>query len=386
MKEKLLPILVVISIVLMAWLSPKYTVGFKGGKIFRQEFVTGRVIKVLNENLMKDPVMEGKFRGNQTLEVKLLDGSMKGKTVSVYNSLSNLHNTYGKPGLKAIFTVRENNGKKIVWLYNEKRDTYIYILSSIFLLIVCILGKIKGIKSILSLIFTGAVIIYIMIPLMFSGVNPIPIAIGLASIITLVSFLLIGGFERKTYSAIIGAIFGITLAGTISYLSGIIMNLSGINMEGGEQLLYIAKNHSLQVQGLLFVAILIGSLGAVMDVAMSIASSVNELHQTNPTMGGKKLFISAMNIGKDIMGTMVNTLILAFAGGALPTMMMIWGYNMEYSQFINIPTIVIEIVNALAGSIGIIAAVPFTGAISILLINREKGRKFENEKGKIFTK
>ncbi|MGL4308346.1 MAG: YibE/F family protein [Cetobacterium sp.] len=372
MKKNLLSILVVIAIILMAWLSPKYTANLKGGKVFNQRFVTGEIVKVLKEDLMKDPVVEGKYRGNQLLEVKILDGKEKGETFEVYNSLSSLHNTFGKPGLKAIFTIRETNGKINVWLYNQKRENYIYSLSFIFLLLVCILGKMKGVKSILSLIFTGAVIIYILIPIMFSGINPIPFAVLLASIITLVSFLLIGGYERKTYSAIIGAIFGITLAGTISYIAGIIMNLSGINMEGGEQLLYIAKGHKLQVQGLLFVAILIGSLGAVMDVSMSIASSVNEIYENNPMLTGKQLFISAMNIGRDIMGTMVNTLILAFAGGALPTMMMIWGYNMEYSQFINIPTIVIEIVNALAGSIGIIATVPLTGAISILLINREK--------------
>ncbi|MGL6153878.1 YibE/F family protein [Cetobacterium sp. SF1] len=372
MKKNLLSILVVIAIILMAWLSPKYTANLKGGKVFNQRFVTGEIVKVLKEDLMKDPVVEGKYRGNQLLEVKILDGKEKGETFEVYNSLSSLHNTFGKPGLKAIFTIRETNGKINVWLYNQKRENYIYGLSFIFLLLVCILGKMKGVKSILSLIFTGAVIIYILIPIMFSGINPIPFAVLLASIITLVSFLLIGGYERKTYSAIIGAIFGITLAGTISYIAGIIMNLSGINMEGGEQLLYIAKGHKLQVQGLLFVAILIGSLGAVMDVSMSIASSVNEIYENNPMLTGKQLFISAMNIGRDIMGTMVNTLILAFAGGALPTMMMIWGYNMEYSQFINIPTIVIEIVNALAGSIGIIATVPLTGAISILLINREK--------------
>lgn len=372
MKKNLLSILVVIAIILMAWLSPKYTANLKGGKVFNQRFVTGEIVKVLKEDLMKDPVVEGKYRGNQLLEVKILDGKEKGETFEVYNSLSSLHNTFGKPGLKAIFTIRETNGKINVWLYNQKRENYIYGLSFIFLLLVCILGKMKGVKSILSLIFTGAVIIYILIPIMFSGINPIPFTVLLASIITLVSFLLIGGYERKTYSAIIGAIFGITLAGTISYIAGIIMNLSGINMEGGEQLLYIAKGHKLQVQGLLFVAILIGSLGAVMDVSMSIASSVNEIYENNPILTGKQLFISAMNIGRDIMGTMVNTLILAFAGGALPTMMMIWGYNMEYSQFINIPTIVIEIVNALAGSIGIIATVPLTGAISILLINREK--------------
>lgn len=372
MKEKILFILVAISIVIMGVFAPKYTEKNRRTSAFRQEFATGEIVKVLEENLMQDPIMTDRYRGSQVLQVKILEGQEKGKEFEVYNSLSNLHNTYGKPGLKAIFTIKETDGKKIVWLYNEKRDTYIYGLSVIFLLLVCILGKMKGVKSILSLIFTAAVIIYLLIPMMFSGANPIPISIGLLSIITIVSFLLVGGFERKTYLAIGGAIFGITLAGTISYMSGELMNLSGINMEGGEQLVYIAKGYKIQVKGLLFVSILIASLGAVMDVSMSIASSINEIYTHNPKIPLKMLFISGMNIGRDIMGTMVNTLILAFAGGSLPMMMMIWGYNMDYNQFINIPAIIIEITNALAGSIGIIATVPFTAAISIIFIKRKR--------------
>lgn len=372
MKEKILFILVAISIVIMGVFAPKYTEKNRRTSAFRQEFATGEIVKVLEENLMQDPIMTDRYRGSQVLQVKILEGQEKGKEFEVYNSLSNLHNTYGKPGLKAIFTIKETDGKKIVWLYNEKRDTYIYGLSVIFLLLVCILGKMKGVKSILSLIFTAAVIIYLLIPMMFSGANPIPISIGLLSIITIVSFLLVGGFERKTYLAIGGAIFGITLAGTISYVSGELMNLSGINMEGGEQLVYIAKGYKIQVKGLLFVSILIASLGAVMDVSMSIASSINEIYTHNPKISLKMLFISGMNIGRDIMGTMVNTLILAFAGGSLPMMMMIWGYNMDYNQFINIPAIIIEITNALAGSIGIIATVPFTAAISIIFIKRKR--------------
>ncbi|MBC2856257.1 YibE/F family protein [Cetobacterium sp. 2A] len=372
MKEKILPILVLISIILMAWISPKYTEVYKGGKVFKQEFVSGKIMRIVEENLMKDPVIEGKFRGSQKLEVEILEGSEKGNIHPVYNTLSNLHNTYATKDLKAIFTVREKDGKKIVWLYNQKRDIFLYGLSTVFLLLVFIMGKMKGVKSILSLIFTGAVIIYLLLPMLFAGVEPIPSSIALVSIIILISFLLIGGFNRKTYSAIVGTIFGITLGGLISYFSGEVMNLSGINMEGGEQLLYIAKDYSLKIKGLLFVSILIASLGAVMDVAMSIASSTNELyeHQRDISMG--QLFISSMNIGKDIMGTMVNTLILAFAGSSLPMIMMIWGYDMSYNQFINIPSIAIEITNGLAGSIGIIATVPFTAAISIMFIKREK--------------
>ncbi|MGL6166848.1 MAG: YibE/F family protein, partial [Fusobacteriaceae bacterium] len=119
------------------------------------------------------------------------------------------------------------------------------------------------------------------------------------------------------------------------------------------------------------------SLGAVMDVAMSIASSANELYENNKDIENKQLFISVMNIGKDIMGTMVNTLILAFTGSSLPMIMMIWGYNMNYNQFINIPAIAIEVMNALAGSIGIISTVPFTALVSIILINKKRGEKNE---------
>lgn len=370
----ILPILVVLSIIAMAWISPKYSQQFKGKQIFNQTFVDGKVIKVLKENLMYDPVMKGKFRGSQTLEVKLLDGDKKDEIVTVYNSISSLHNTYAKPGLKAVFTIRKTPTGTTVWLYNLKRDWGIYLLVSIFIGAVIILGGKKGINSLLALTFTGAIIIYILLPLLFMGISPIPLSILLSSVIIIVSFLLIGSFDRKTYSAIIGTIFGVTIAGIITYLFGQILDLTGLNLSKGEQLLYIAKDYSLKIKGLLFVSILIASLGAVMDIAMSMASSVNELYILKPEISCKELFTSAMKIGKDIVGTMINTLILAFAGGSLPLMMMIWGYRMVYKQFINIPTIVIEIVNALAGSIGIIATVPITAIVSILLIkiNREE--------------
>ncbi|WP_432204613.1 YibE/F family protein [Cetobacterium somerae] len=371
MKKILLPFLVIVSILVMATYSPKFSENLKGKVKFPQEFVQGEVTKVIEEELMKDPVMKGKFRGGQTLEVKILEGKYKGETFKVYNSLSALHNVYANVGLKAIFTVKEDKAKPTVWLYNLKRDGAIHLLGAIFIGAVLVLGKLKGVKSLLALAFTGSVIIYILLPLLFKGVDPISTSILLSSLIIIVSFLLIGGYDRKTYSAIIGTISGITMAGLISYGFGKVMNLSGLNLSEGQQLLYITRDFKLQIEGLLFVSILIASLGAVMDVAMSISSSVNEIHQHKPTLSSKELFDSAMVIGRDIVGTMINTLILAFAGGSLPLMMMIWGYGMVYQQFINIPAIAIEIVNALAGSIGIIATVPITAVVSIILIKRK---------------
>ena len=377
MREKLLPLFVVCLIISMVIFAPKYGNQFRKPSAFKQDFVTGKVIEIVEENLMKDPVMKGKYRGSQSLRVLILDGAEKENIHNVHNSLGNLHNVYTEVGKKAIFTVRETEKGKVVWLYNEKRDHKLYILGAIFLGLVIFLGKMKGVKSLISLVFTGATILYILVPLLFSGVNPIFSSVSIVSVISIVSFLLVGGFSKKTYSAIIGTIFGIILAGGISYYFGEIMNLSGINMTGGEQLIYVAKDYQVQIKGLLFVAILIASLGAVMDVAMSIASSANELYESNKTIEKKQLFISVMNIGKDIMGTMVNTLILAFVGSSLPMIMMIWGYNMNYNQFINIPAIAIEIMNALAGSIGIISTVPFTALVSIILINKKRGENNE---------
>lgn len=377
MKKNILVLITVISIFLMGWLSPRFFSDVRSTGVFSQDFIKGRVEKVEKENLMYDPIVAGKFRGSQILYVKLLEGKYKNKEYRVYNSLDALHNTYAIEGLEAIFTVREDNGKTVVWLYNLNRENKLYFLGILFVGLVVLLGRIKGIKSILALTFTGATIVYILLPLLFTGANPIIASIVVASIVIVVSFLLIGDFNKKTYSAILGTIFGVLIAGVLSFIFGKLMDLNGINMPAGEQLLYIAKDYKLKVGGLLFVSILISSLGAVMDVAMSISSAVNEIYQHNLKISNKDLFKSAMAIGKDIVGTMINTLILAFAGGSLPLMMMIWEYGMVYRQFINIPTIAIEIVNALAGSIGIIAAVPITAIVSIILI------KNTNKKGRV---
>lgn len=375
MKKKILLLMTILSIFFMGWLSPRFFNDVRSKGIFTQDFVKGRVIKVEKENLMYDPVVKGKFRGSQVLEVKLLEGEYKGKEFRVYNSLDALHNTYATQGLEAIFTVRKDNGKTVVWLYNLDRENKLYFLGAIFIGLVVLLGRLKGVKSILALVFTGAMIIYVLLPLLFTGANPIVVSTIIASIVIIVSFLLIGDFNKKTYSAILGTIFGVLIAGILSFAFGKLMDLNGLNMPSGEQLLYIAKDYKLKVGGLLFVSILISSLGAVMDVAMSISSSVNEIYQHNSNISNKDLFKSAMAIGKDIVGTMINTLILAFAGGSLPLMMMIWGYGMVYRQFINIPTIAIEIVNALAGSIGIITAVPLTAIISIILIKNTNQKR-----------
>ena len=213
-------------------ISPKLSHGFKNKGYFSQDFVRGQIVEIVEENIMKDPIIEDRYRGSQEVMVKILEGQEKGKEYKVYSSLGSLSNNYIRVGDKGIFTIRETNGRKVAWYYNPKRDNYLYILGGIFAAGLLIFGRLKGIKSLLALTFTGTMVIGVLIPMIFAGYSPVIWSVVVMAIVTLVSFILIGGFERKTYSAIIGTVAGISLAGVLTLAFGSIMNLSGINMSG----------------------------------------------------------------------------------------------------------------------------------------------------------
>jgi putative membrane protein len=374
MQEKIFTGGVLVITALLCFGMPKISNALKPESPFTQAFAVGIVEEVLEEDLSPDPVVQGRYRGTQKLRVKILEGKYKDTEFEVYNTLSSLHSNFAYKGLKAVFTLRESGGKTAVWLYNLKRDSHVFALLGLFFAALILLGRGQGLKSALGLVFTCVLIVTVLIPALFAGFPPVPVSIGLVSIMTIVSFILISGFTRKTYTAIAGTVSGITIAGIISAIVSYSAQLSGVNMEGGEQLLNLAPDYNLKLDGLLFTSILIASLGAVMDVSMSIASSMQEMLAVNPRLSKKELFRSGLTVGKDITGTMSNTLILAFAGSSLPLVMMIWGYSMSFTQFINIPRIVIEVMHGISGSIGIIAAVPCT-ALAALFVLRLPARK-----------
>ena len=375
MQEKVFTGAVLIVTVLLCIGMPKISNKLKPDTPFTQEFATGIVEEVLEEDLSPDPVVQGRFRGTQKLRVKILEGTYQNKEFEVYNTLSSLHSNLAYKGLKAVFTLRESGGQTAVWLYNLKRDTHVFVLAALFFAALVMLGRGQGLKSALGLVFTCVLIVTVLIPALFAGFPPVPVSIVLVSLMTVVSFILISGFTRKTFAAIAGTVSGITIAGIISVAVSYSAQLSGVNMEGGEQLLNLAPDYNLQLDGLLFTSILIASLGAVMDVSMSIASSMQEILTANPRLTKRELFKSGLTVGKDITGTMSNTLILAFAGSSLPLVMMIWGYGMSFKQFINIPRIVIEIMHGISGSIGIIAAVPCTALVALFILKIPAAKK-----------
>jgi len=368
--HKILLITIILSIPLIIYLSPLIKKGINLPSYYNQLFEKALITKVIEEEITNDDVIKGIKNGRQVLEVKVLTGKYKNNIYKTINIIDQSHNVLGKEGLKIIVGIRETNEGAKIWVYNYVREYYLYFLALIFALLLITFGGRQGLNSLVALIFTASVFIFIMVPLFFKGYNPVILSIIAVSITSIISFLLIGGFEKKILVAILGTISGILVAGIISFTFSKLTHLSGINLEKGKELVYVAMDYNIQIKGLMFSSILIASMGAIMDVAMSISSSMYEIYKIDSSISSNNLFNSGMNIGKDIMGTMANTLILAFMGGSLTIMLMMWGYNMSYYQLINLPFVSVEIIQGLAGSTGIVLTVPFTALMACLIYKK----------------
>lgn len=333
----------------------------------------GVVEKVLSDNTQKDSATEGIRRGSQVLQVKMANGPYKGQVVTMDNYLSAQFNVYAKEGTRIMVRVTVYEEGPNFSVYNYDRSLLLYGFIGLFMVLLCVIGGKKGFSALIGLILTLLVVVKILLPLLLKGFPPLTTTIGVIAFATIVGFILIDGISVKTSSAIIGTIAGVILAGLLAHLAGIFGHINGYQMDEAESLFLIAGSGSgIKITNLLTAGILIASLGAVMDVAMSIASSLHELHEVNASLTTKQLFRSGMNIGKDAMGTMANTLILAFTGSSLNLLLMIYSYGIPYTQLINTDSIAIEIIRGIAGSIGIVLTVPIVALISANMEKRKQ--------------
>lgn len=225
-------------------------------------------------------------------------------------------------------------------------------------------GK-QGIKGALGLVFTFLCILFVYLPLVYRGFSPFWVAVLVCVVTTVVTLYLIGGPTKKTLVAAGGTIAGVIIAGVAATLFSMASGISGWNVSDIESLLTLWNVADIQVGGLLFSGLLISSLGAVMDVAMSIGSAIGEIHAQNPAISSRDLFRAGIHVGRDMMGTDSNTLILAFAGGSVSMLLLDYAYDLPYLQIINSNNIGIAIMQGLSGSFGIVLAVPITVLLAV---------------------
>lgn len=332
-----------------------------------QTYEKAIVTDIIQDNLQED----GNRYGNQKVLIQINSGELKGKEVEAISPNGNLFGANCVEGMHVIAMVSVSDQTQIVTVYSEDRTLAIYGFVAFFILCVCLIGGWKGVKSILSLAFTGITIFYILFPLIYKGFSPITMSVIICAIATIFSMSMIGGFSTKTVAATIGTVFGVIASAIAAIVFGHFAGITGYNVSDIETLNYLAQMTPIRIGELLFSGIIISALGAVTDVGVSVASAIEEIHAADPNLGKRKLFSSGIHVGRDMMGTMVDTLILAYVGTALSTLVTNYAYDFSYNYIINSNNIGIEIMQSLAGSLGIVLAVPITAFVAVELIYRK---------------
>lgn len=333
-----------------------------------QTFEKGKVTEILQDNLDTN----GTRVGEQKVRVKMLTGARKGEELDITSSSGYLFGAACKIGMKVIVMQSVAGETTIASVYTQDREWVIYIFALLYLLALCIIGGKQGIKGCLGLVFTFFCVIFVYLPLVYLRFSPFWAAVFICFLTTLVTMYLIGGPTKKTCAATLGTLAGVVLAGLSAWCFSKASGISGYNVSDIETLMTLWNTNRIQVGGLLFSGLLISCLGATMDVAMSISSAIDEIYKQNASLSRKELFKAGMRVGRDMMGTDSNTLILAFAGSSVSTLLLDYAYDLPYQQIINSNSIGIAIMQGLAGSFGIVLSVPLTVLICAVLFHKRE--------------
>ena len=302
-------------------------------------------------------IKEGKYKEQKLDTIYVL-------TYDVENKIVGYELSKGNTVIVQLST--EGDAIQQVTIQEVVRQNYILLMILVFFGIIIAIGRKQGIKAILGLIVTILAIYFIMIKGIYNGGNAIWLSILTSVVIIVLTFIIIAGLNKKSLTAALGTSGGVISAGLMAVIFGFFAKLSGVTEES--LFLAVASNDIVfNFKDLFFAGIVISALGACMDVGMSIASALDEIKQKNPEITWKELLKSGMNIGRDVIGTMTNTLILAYVGGSLTLILLFMATNMSIGEIINKETIAIEAVSALAGSMGVVFTVPTTSLVYSLL-------------------
>ena len=338
-----------------------------------QTFEKGVVTEILQDNLQPN----GTRVGEQRVLVRLTTGVRAGQELETTSASGYLFGAGCTVGMRVVVMQSVAGDSTITSVYSQDREWVIYAFAAAYLVVLCLVGGKQGVKGALGLVFTFFCIIFVYLPLVYRGLSPFWVSVFICVITTLVTMYLIGGPTRKTLVATGGTVAGVVIAGISATIFSMATGITGWNVSDIESLLTLASTSGVQVGGLLFSGLLISSLGAVMDVAMSIGSAIAEIHAQNPALSRGELFKAGMHVGRDMMGTDSNTLILAFAGGSISMLVLDYAYSLPYQQIINSNNIGIAIMQGLSGSFGIVLAVPVTVALAVALYTWKRPNRAE---------
>lgn len=321
-------------------------------------------------------LQQGDNNVKQIVKVKILSGKFKGVERDIDNMLTGnpAYDIPLKKGDKVILHA-ETDVPEVVsaddvsfFIADLKRDNTLIGVATLFFVLLLLIGRKKGAASLVSIIATMCLVFFLLMPLILHGFCPIAAAVLVSILSTAVTVYLVGGFNAKSTSALLGTMLSLIFAGALSM--GVIYFARLTGFAGEENMFLYSAYPNLDFKGLLSAAMIIAALGALMDTSVSIASTINEIYETDKSLSIKQLFVSGMNVGKDIIGTMSNTLILVYLGSSLPLVLL--SSNIDLQKFFNLNQVATEISSALIGSIAILICVPLTALIAAFMIKRQK--------------
>ena len=338
------------------------------------EYESGKVTAVLADSTAPDPSSDGAYRGDQLLLVEVSSGRYKGETLQVYNYVGPLYGGPVQEGDRVILTVSTYaDGSHTATVFEYDRRGALVFAVVLFLLAAVLVGGKTGAKSLVGLAVTLACLFWVLLPLLMKGAPTLPTVFLICTYIAVVSLTILGGVRKKTVCAMLGAVAGTGLAMLFAVLAQKLSRIDGLRLSDVEPLLQLRQQGiPIGLKGLLTGGIVISALGAVMDVTMGISSSISEVHAVNPALGSRELFRSGMNVGRDMVGTMTNTLILAFLGSGFTLILYLYSLGLSQNQLFSSAYFATEVISGISSSIGVILSIPITALICAVLFAGKK--------------
>lgn len=340
----------------------------------RADYESASVDQILSDSTEKDPTSDNGYRGEQLLVVTVRSGDYKGQQMQVYNYVGPLYGGPLKVGDRATVLISTySDGTVNATVYEFDRLLPLCIVLVLFIAAAVAVGGRTGIKSLVALAVTLVCLFGVLLPSLMKGANTLLMTFIVCAYVAVVSLTIVGGVRKKTVCAMLGAVAGTALALLFGLLAQGLTRIDGLRIDDVEPLLQLRQTGTpIGLRGLLVGGIVISALGAVMDVTMGIASSLSEVHAANPELSRRELFRSGMNIGRDMVGTMTNTLILAFLGSGFTLILYLYSLGLSSRQLLSSAYVSLEVVSGVASSVGVILSIPLTALITAEVFTREK--------------
>lgn len=358
--QRILAIFVCLVTAVLA-VMPSVSVSFQSLVSDTVSYISGTVLEVVEEDLTPSDLKGGPQLGEQTLTIELKDGSQ----ITLTNYLTNTHNILAREGMRVVVCVdAPENVEPYYTLYQYDRSVGLGVAVAIFLLLMLLVGGEKGFYATLALAFSLVFLLKITVPVIYSGGSPILAGLAMVLVSTAVTVFLIYGLSPRGVLGIGVVLAGEFVACGLFLLFSLLLHLSGFKSGDAENLLVAAQNTGLNISTVLFAATMIASLGAVMDVAVSLLSALWEVRLADPDITGRGLWRAGLRMGRDMIGTMSNTLIFAFAGGSLTTLLVLMTYGTDPVQLLHSDYIALELAHGLCGTCAVILTVPLASLVS----------------------